>query len=95
MSTIIEVKESGLKEDDPQIVNKMMGEKEGLVYMLSCLKAYLENGVTNSRASLIHKLLNFKSKKARFSNHIRMLNRALYFRLCVCVLLYINFFFIF
>ena len=53
-STIIEVNETGLKEDDPEIVNKMMGQKEGWVYMLTCLKGYLENGVTNLRASLIH-----------------------------------------
>jgi len=54
MSTIIEVIESGLKENDPEIVNKMIGQKEGWVYMLSCLKAYLEHGVNDLRASLIH-----------------------------------------
>jgi uncharacterized protein YndB with AHSA1/START domain len=53
-STMIEVNESGLKEDDPEIVNKMIGQKEGWVYVLTCLKGYLENGVTNLRASLIH-----------------------------------------
>jgi len=53
-STIIEVNETGLKEDDPEIINKMMGQKEGWVYMLTCLKCYLENGVTNLRALLIH-----------------------------------------
>ncbi|WP_430787529.1 SRPBCC family protein [Virgibacillus flavescens] len=52
--TIIEVNESGLKEDDPEIVNKMMGQKEGWVYTLSCLKAYVEHGVHDMRASLIH-----------------------------------------
>ena len=54
VSTIIEVNESGLNEDDPEIVNKMQGQKEGWVYMLSCLKGYLEFGVKNLRASLIH-----------------------------------------
>jgi uncharacterized protein YndB with AHSA1/START domain len=54
MSTIIEITESGLREDDPEIVNKMMGQKEGWVYMLSCLKGYLEYGIKNLRASLIH-----------------------------------------
>lgn len=54
MNTIIEVNESGLKEDDPEIVSKMIGQKEGWVYMLTCLKGYLENGVTNLRASLLH-----------------------------------------
>ncbi|MBP1950885.1 uncharacterized protein YndB with AHSA1/START domain [Virgibacillus litoralis] len=53
-STIIEVTESGLREDDPEIVNKMIGQKEGWVYMLSCLKGYLEYGVKDLRASLIH-----------------------------------------
>lgn len=52
--TLIEVTESGLKENDPEIVNKMMGQKEGWVYVLTCLKAYLENGVNNLRASLVH-----------------------------------------
>ncbi len=53
-STAIEVNESGLKEDDPEIVSKMMGQKEGWVYTLTCLKGYLENGVNTLRASLIH-----------------------------------------
>ncbi|MFB4166797.1 SRPBCC family protein [Virgibacillus sp. JSM 102003] len=53
-STIIEVTESGLREDDPEIVNKMIGQKQGWVYMVSCLKAYLEYGVKDLRASLIH-----------------------------------------
>ncbi len=53
-STIIEVNESGLKEDDPEIVNKMIGQKEGWVYMLTCLKGYLENGLNNLRAALVH-----------------------------------------
>lgn len=53
-NTIIEITESGFKEDDPEIVNKMLGQKEGWVYMLSCLKVYLENRVNTLRASLIH-----------------------------------------
>lgn len=52
--TIIKVIESGLKEDDPEIVAKMIGQKEGWVYMLTCLKGYLENGINTLRASLIH-----------------------------------------
>lgn len=54
LGTIIKVNESGLKEDDPEIVNKMIGQKEGWVYMLSCLKGYLEHGINDLRASLIH-----------------------------------------
>ena len=53
-STIIQVQEAGLKEDDPELINKMLGQKEGWVYMLTCLKAYLENEVTTLRASLEH-----------------------------------------
>jgi uncharacterized protein YndB with AHSA1/START domain len=53
-NTIIEVIEAGLKEDDPEIVNKMMGQKEGWVYTLTCLKGYLENDIHTLRASLIH-----------------------------------------
>ncbi|MBP2239507.1 uncharacterized protein YndB with AHSA1/START domain [Cytobacillus eiseniae] len=53
-STIIEITESGFKEEDPTIVAKMVGQKGGWVYMLSCLKSYLENGINDLRASLIH-----------------------------------------
>ncbi|WP_132006930.1 SRPBCC family protein [Mesobacillus foraminis] len=52
--TIIEINESGFREDDPDVVTKMLGQKEGWVFMLSCLKAYLENGITDMRGSLIH-----------------------------------------
>lgn len=53
-STLIEVNESGFHKHDPEIVNKMLGQKEGWVYMLACLKSYLEHGVSDLRASLIH-----------------------------------------
>ena len=53
-STVIEVNESGLNEEDPEIVNEMLGQKEGWVYTLTCLKAYLEHGITDLRASLVH-----------------------------------------
>jgi len=52
--TIIQVTETGLPEDDPEIVNKVLGQKEGWVYMLTSLKAYLENDVNTLRASLEH-----------------------------------------
>jgi uncharacterized protein YndB with AHSA1/START domain len=52
-SASIEVIESGFKEDDPEIVNKLVGQKGGWVYMLTCLKGYLENGENNLRASLM------------------------------------------
>ncbi|HYK74835.1 MAG TPA: SRPBCC family protein [Pseudoneobacillus sp.] len=54
ISTIIEVNESGFKENDPELLNKMVGQKGGWVYMLTCLKGYLENDMNNLRASLIH-----------------------------------------
>ncbi|MFE8701497.1 SRPBCC family protein [Cytobacillus sp. FJAT-54145] len=53
-STRIEVNESGFNEGDPDLVKKMLGQKEGWVYMLTCLKGYLENGISNLRASLMH-----------------------------------------
>ncbi len=52
-NTIIEVKDDGFKEDDEEIINKLIDNKEGWVYALTCLKAYLEHGVTNLRASLV------------------------------------------
>ncbi|MBS4196083.1 SRPBCC family protein [Lederbergia citri] len=53
-SSMIEVNESGFNEDDPELVNILLGQKEGWVYMLSCLKCYLEHGVNDLRASLVH-----------------------------------------
>lgn len=52
--TIVHVIESGFKENDPNLIAKMLGQKEGWVYMLTCLKAYLENGISTLRASLVH-----------------------------------------
>jgi len=51
-STILEVTESGFGEDVD--FQNLLGQKEGWIYMLTCLKAYLENGSNNLRASLIH-----------------------------------------
>ncbi len=53
-STILEVTESGFNTDDPEIVNILLGQKEGWMYMLTCLKGYLENGISTLRGSLIH-----------------------------------------
>ncbi|MFS0864355.1 SRPBCC family protein [Fredinandcohnia sp. 179-A 10B2 NHS] len=53
-TTIIEITESGFRENDPELFQKLIGQKEGWVYMLSCLKGYLEFGVKEMRASLIH-----------------------------------------
>jgi|SRR5690606_40074685 len=53
-STIVKVSESGFKAEDPDIVTKMLGQKEGWIYMLSCLKSYLEHDIKDLRASLVH-----------------------------------------
>jgi uncharacterized protein YndB with AHSA1/START domain len=44
-STIIEVTEEGFKEDDNELIAHLIDNKEGWVYMLTCLKGYLEFGV--------------------------------------------------
>ena len=53
-NTVIKVVESGLKKENPDVIAKMMEQKEGWVYTLTCLKGYLESGITTLRASLIH-----------------------------------------
>lgn len=53
-TTIVEVTESGFKSDEPNLIDKLLGQKEGWVYMLTSLKAYLENGIKTLRASLVH-----------------------------------------
>ncbi|MBW3111684.1 SRPBCC family protein [Bacillus sp. MCCB 382] len=51
-STIIGVKEEGFDENDENVINELVDNKEGWVYMLTCLKGYMEYGV-NLRASLV------------------------------------------
>ncbi|WP_424237806.1 SRPBCC family protein [Bhargavaea ginsengi] len=51
--SIIEISEEDFNENDENIISVMLDNKEGWVYMLTCLKGYLEYGV-NLRASLIH-----------------------------------------
>ncbi|WP_409274596.1 SRPBCC family protein [Neobacillus sp. SCS-31] len=53
-NTIVLVTESGFKEDDPHLISKLLGQQQGWIYMLTCLKAYLENGIKTLRASLVH-----------------------------------------
>jgi uncharacterized protein YndB with AHSA1/START domain len=50
--TTIEVNEEGFKENDDTLISTLLGQKEGWVYMLTCLKGYLEYGV-NLRAALV------------------------------------------
>lgn len=52
-TTIIEVNEKGWNENDEELISNLLGNKEGWVYMLTCLKAYLENGSTNLRAAIV------------------------------------------
>jgi len=51
--SIIEITEEGFNVNEENIISQMLDNKEGWVYMLTCLKGYLEYGV-NLRASLIH-----------------------------------------
>jgi uncharacterized protein YndB with AHSA1/START domain len=50
--TIIEITEEGFQETDPGLIHNMIDNKEGWVFMLTCLKAYLEFGVNELRAGL-------------------------------------------
>jgi uncharacterized protein YndB with AHSA1/START domain len=52
-STIIEVLEEGFNESDDDYVNQLIDNKEGWVFMLTSLKAYLEFGVTKLRGGLV------------------------------------------
>ncbi|MFC6039692.1 SRPBCC family protein [Paenisporosarcina macmurdoensis] len=52
-TTIIEVNEKGWNENDNDLISNLLGNKEGWVYMLTCLKGYLENGITNLRAAIV------------------------------------------
>ncbi|RDW18066.1 hypothetical protein CWR48_10715 [Oceanobacillus arenosus] len=51
-TTIIEINEDGFDENNPMLINQLIDNKEGWVYMLTCLKGYLEYGV-NLRAALV------------------------------------------
>lgn len=51
--TVIEVNEEGFSEDDPKFVSKLVDNKEGWVFVLACLKAYLEFGVKELRVGLV------------------------------------------
>lgn len=50
-STVAQVTEAGWKDDED--LHTLLDNKEGWVYVLTCLKAYLEFGVTNLRAALV------------------------------------------
>ncbi|MFJ5624023.1 SRPBCC family protein [Peribacillus loiseleuriae] len=50
--TIIEVNEQGFNENDDELVHKLVDNKEGWIFMLTCLKGYLEFGVNNLRTGI-------------------------------------------
>ncbi|WAH37613.1 SRPBCC family protein [Alicyclobacillus dauci] len=52
-TTIVEVTEEGFNENNSQFINHLLDNKEGWVYMLTCLKRYLEFGVNKLRSSLV------------------------------------------
>lgn len=51
--TIVEVTEEGFNEKDDNLIRNMVDNKEGWVYMLTCLKCYLEFGTKTLRAALV------------------------------------------
>ncbi|MCC3372285.1 SRPBCC family protein [Cohnella sp. REN36] len=52
-STVVEVNEDGFVENE-NLIPVLVDNKEGWVYMLTCLKGYLEHGITTLRAALVH-----------------------------------------
>lgn len=50
---IIQVTQTGWREDDEGLIDQLLDNKEGWVYVLTCLKAYLEFGVCQLRAGLV------------------------------------------
>jgi len=52
-STVVEVVEDGFDEQDPELIAKLVDNKEGWVFALTCLKAYLEFGVNRLRGALV------------------------------------------
>ncbi|MBM7650892.1 SRPBCC family protein [Neobacillus cucumis] len=52
-STIIEIVEEGFNVEDENFVAQVLDNKEGWVFMLSCLKGYLEFDVSKLRGGLV------------------------------------------
>ncbi|WP_201716296.1 SRPBCC family protein [Rossellomorea arthrocnemi] len=51
-STVVKVKEEGFDETNENVISQLLDNKEGWVYMLTCLKGYMEYGV-DLRAALV------------------------------------------
>lgn len=52
-SSIIEIVEEGFNVEDENFVAQVLDNKEGWVFMLSCLKGYLEFDVSKLRGGLV------------------------------------------
>ena len=52
-STIVEINEEGFNEDEADFLFQILDNKEGWVFMLTCLKGYLELGVRTLRTGLV------------------------------------------
>jgi uncharacterized protein YndB with AHSA1/START domain len=52
-STIVEVNEKEFSENDADFISRILDNKEGWVFMLTCLKAYLECNVSTLRTGLV------------------------------------------
>lgn len=52
-STSIEVVEEGFNENDANFIHQILDNKAGWVFVLTCLKAYLEFGVNGLRGGLL------------------------------------------
>lgn len=50
--TIVSIEEDGFNEGSDNLIAELLDNKEGWVYMLSCLKGYIEYGA-NLRAALV------------------------------------------
>jgi uncharacterized protein YndB with AHSA1/START domain len=52
-STVVQVTEEGFEGSAEELMGILVDNKEGWVYALTCLKAYLEFGIHSLRASLV------------------------------------------
>jgi uncharacterized protein YndB with AHSA1/START domain len=52
-STIVEVNEKEFIENDADFISQILDNKEGWIFMLTCLKAYLECNVSTLRTGLV------------------------------------------
>ncbi|WP_219835085.1 SRPBCC domain-containing protein [Paenibacillus sp. R14(2021)] len=51
--TILEIVEAGFRDDDPELLAKLVDNKEGWVFVLTCLKGHLESGAVQLRTGLV------------------------------------------